>query len=818
MNRQPFQRTLLSTAIAGGLLTLSPLLLAADEATDKTPEAQTAELQVAETKKKTGFQVEEVVVTARHRTENLQDVPISITAVGAADITQLGATNLDDLNSVVPNFKMKGGLLPEITIRGRENTTETIGTESGVGVYVNGVLRSRQSTNVDLADVERVEVLRGPQGTLYGKNTITGAVNITLKKPGEEFKGGVKTRLGNFGRQDLGMAVEGPIAKDLTGRLTLASQKSDGYIQNVITGNNVGGDESLSAQLQLAFTPTDQLSIDLEMNMLKVNMARKQESYFGPQTNPDHMASLVRLGELTELETTFANLPLDQPYKIALNSEAIGEQKSYGGSLTAVYDAETGHALTSITSLQNSEGGVENNDDDFLPAPLLSVGFSENQAGFSQEFRLASPGGEFIDWQLGLYYDNQDMAALLESTPTKHTLADLANLDLVNGILATAGGFNAEVETESMAVFGSMDINLTDKLTLTLGARYTEESKDARYVQPEGAFCLSGVDTTAVGLLPAAANIVIDTIDGAYKPLGITNACGFPQYQLEDEEFTTDQFNPAVNVSYIASEEVTLYAKVAEGYKSGGFNIGRLRPASQNINHKVPTGLGPLERQLLGPLFLSGSVSEPPENITIEDEEVLSQEIGAKFSLLDRRLTLNLAAFYDEYENMQVKVVIDEDELLDNVAEALITGAEIDFNYLLNENWRFMGSYGYVDTELTGVPESDAINFDPEVGDEFGSAPLWTSSFSVDYSLYLDSYGSLSARLGYTTEYRDVEDWKARINWLDSTENITVSLWVNNIKDEQRKRYATRKRIGLEYQVMEAQEPRTYGVDLTYKF
>ena len=216
-----FQKKLLALAILGGVTAALPLVaIAAD---------------------KEMTQIEEVVVTARHREESLQDVPVSITAVNAENIEQYGARTLSDLSTIVPNFSMDDGLNPTITIRGRKNATRTVGTEAGVGVYVDGVFRTGAASNLDLVGVEQVEVLRGPQGTLYGKNTISGAVNIVTKKPGEEIKGGVGASLGNFGRRDTSAYIEGALMNNLNARLSLSSLKSDGYVQNVVTGKDRGG-------------------------------------------------------------------------------------------------------------------------------------------------------------------------------------------------------------------------------------------------------------------------------------------------------------------------------------------------------------------------------------------------------------------------------------------------------------------------------------------------------------------------------------------------------------------------------------------------
>ena len=749
--------------------------------------------------------MEMVLVTARHREEDLKDVPVSISVVDEDFIEQLGARTLQDLEKVVPNFKMSKEARPEITIRGRKNNAQTIGVEAGVGVYVNGVYTSRIGTNVDLMEVEQVEVLRGPQGTLYGKNTISGAINIRIKKPSDELKGGIATSLGNYGREDVRGFVEGGLTDTLATRLSVSHIKWDGYQTNVFTGKPRGGNDSLSGNLQLNYLPTDALSIELMMEYRDQERLHTMHRRFSDQSRGDqaaNMAEIMRLAEITE------PLPLGKIDKGAEDADRYYFGISKGLSLTIDYTMGNDYTLTSISAWRNQEGGLEGQDNDFFPHFGMLLDALEDQEGLTQELRITSPGGQRIDWLAGLYYDKQEMASKWTLTPSDIGIAGESGQLLVYGVDTTPGSNPATVDTESIAAYASMDIHFTDALTLTLGARYTEEDKSATFQQSLGGTCIVGASDRADDTTKGVVTLLLA---GSLVP-GFNTACLYPQYDEDDLSFDTDSFDPAISLGYTFSDEVSAYLKVSTGYKSGGFNIDFFRPEGDAITEGILGALVP------GELFTPGYRDEIPHTLTFEDEEVLSYEAGLKTALLENRLIINLAVFNSLYENMQERAEIEGSEIVANIAEADVYGAELDMTWAVNANWYLVGAYGYVKTEYTDYPEIDSDGtIDNRRGQEFGPAP-WTASFAANYSTAITDLGSIRARLAYTQTADRPEILDTRVTWSSPEEAFVVALWADNIFDERDVGYGVGRIFGLEYGIVASIPPRIYGVDFKYKF
>ena len=747
--------------------------------------------------------LEMVLVTARHRKEDLKDVPLSMTVVNEDYIEQLGARSLKDIENVVPNFIMEeGGGRPEITIRGRKNSTETIGVESGVGVYVNGVHTSRVGSNVDLMEVEQIEVLRGPQGTLYGKNTVTGAINIRIKKPGDELKGGIATSLGEYGRQDVRGFIEGGLHETLAARLSVSHLEWDGYEKNAFTGKKRGGDDSTNSQLQLNYFPTDVLSIELMGEYRKQDRLGGLQRRFSDQSRGDqaaNMQEILRLAEITE------PLPLENEDKGSELTDRHFKSTNKGVSLTIDYTLDNDYALISISSWQDQDGELKGQDEDFFPHYGLTYGGFEKQKGVTQELRITSPGGQRIDWLSGLYYDKQELSSSLYLAGSDIGIAGLTGETLFYGVDMTPGANPAEVDTESIAVYGSLDFHWTDALTLTLGARYTYEDKTAKFRQEEGGTCITGTSDRA----SVETAFAVTLLQAGVALPGYTTACMFPQYDEDDLSYDTNSFDPAISLAYIFSDAVTGYAKVSTGYKSGGFNIDIFRPEEDSIQEGLLAGTG---------LFTPGYRDKIPHTLTFDDEEVISYELGLKTVLLENRLIVNQAAFFSHYDNMQEQVFIDGSDIVANVAEADVYGYELDMTWAVNANWSLIGSYGYVDTEYTDFPVYDSDGeLDNRKGQEFGPPP-WSASFSADYLTAITDLGSLRARLAYTETDGDPQIYNARITW-DSPEGaFVISVWSDNITDERDIGYGVDRIFGLEYGIIGARSPRISGVDFKYKF
>lgn len=393
----------------------------------------------------------EVVVTARKREEGLKDVPIAITALGAEQLETMGAATLKDLHSAIPslNYADRGALQTQITIRGVGGDSRSIGIESGVALYIDGVFAGRTSGyNIDLADVENVEVLRGPQGTLFGKNTTGGAILITTRKPGPDTTADVGLSYGNYNAVRVKGNVSGALTDTLFAKLAVSTWDRDGYLKNLFNGNKLQDEERRSARAQLRYLPTDALEVNL--------------SFDG--TRDRNNSVLNQLGS----NAAFGAGYFDRD-RLHVNTDRRNSiaRDIVGGALTVDYEFANGFSLTSISAARSVEVEVYS-DLDQTPRNLLSSGpFTDDATHYTQELRLASPTDGRLSHVLGLYYFKQEAEAL------RRIYQGTVPLFFTDG----------PVDTDSFAAFANADFKITDSLTLTGGLRYTNEEKRGQYTQ-----------------------------------------------------------------------------------------------------------------------------------------------------------------------------------------------------------------------------------------------------------------------------------------------------------------------------------------------
>lgn len=761
MNRENFPKKLLP-AIISTLLTTTPMFaFSAEESVENDNE------------------IEEIVVYARKRAESLQSVPISMSAISEKNIKSIGAKKLTDLTGTIANVQIENGdtLEPDITIRGISTDTRTIGLESGVGVYIDGVFVSRGGANADLAAVAAVEVLRGPQGSLFGKNTIAGAVNIVTKRPGEEFAGSVSVNVGNYGRQDIRGYIEGALNETVYARLSVSSLNSDGHYTNDTTGTSVGGDDSTEVRADIDFYPSDDLTARFSFDHRKIN-ANSVASHL--LEAPTAGSEAAQNGLLGALGLSPDDVILDG-YHFTHDVDYVLEGENWGGSATIDYNLPDDYTFTSITARRSTLKLQPSHDDDNLPLFLLTSEQDDRQLFTSQEFRITSPGGEDLDWLVGVYYDTQDLASTrpIEIGPTlTYFVAGLPE--------PLSAEVDSDVTTESYALYANLDYDITDDLVLTLGGRYTKEEKTADY-----------------------------RLSGACLSVGV---CIFPQLDL-DLEYEDSSFDPSISLSYNVAENITTYLKYASGYKSGGFNVDYIQPG---------------ELALPGTnVFLPTVYTEAPSQTPFDKEEVTSVEFGLKMTL-DRRTTVNTAIFDMDYTGFQVSRFNGTSFYIDNAGEATLRGIEVDVVAQLTPEWRLIGGVGYLKGEFDKYDTVDNGSGDDIdlKGNEFAFSPDLTTNIAAEYTTSLGDNGSLFVRLAYTyksemfttpenTEVEQVgsqEYYNARIGWTSSDESLSVALWGKNLKDSS---YLVEREVdttlaGLVYGFKSM--PMTYGIELSYDF
>ena len=421
-----------------------------------------------------------IIVTARRREESAQDVPLSLSVVGADEAQARGANRVRDLEAATPNVLFTGSennSLTRVSVRGLESQArQNVGTESGLGVYVDGVIQGRlTSFNQEIPDLDRVEFLRGPQGTLYGRNSIMGAINVITRQPDlDEAHFELNGRIAELGERTGSFYGSTPLGESAAGSLSLFSIQRDGYIRNVATGNMIGDDDTQGGRLKFLVEPGGSWRITLAADALRDDsVAANSRVIVGPGATPD-------------------------PYTTNVDVEPVSRRDIGGMSATVEVDVLGGHQLTSISAYRwaNNDRAT---DSDGTPVAFQVTTQESDQEQFSQEFRLASPSGGRWDYVLGAYFYDQTIYG-----NTTGTIIGLGSASIFG-----------DIETTSLAAYGNLDFHITDQLTLNAGVRFTDEDKELSYQQigivPFVPFIAPGQDTLS-------DNDVSPTIGLRYEP------------------------------------------------------------------------------------------------------------------------------------------------------------------------------------------------------------------------------------------------------------------------------------------------------------
>jgi iron complex outermembrane receptor protein len=557
-----------------------------------------------------GGLLEEITVTAQRREEKIQDVPIAISAFSESQLAALNVTETLGLVKLIPNllgFNNTGlGTANGYYLRGIGNTESIASFDPPVGTYADDVFISRQNANnLGLFDVERIEVLRGPQGTLFGRNTTGGAINVLLKKPAEEFGGFMEVGFGQFNQFSVRGTVDIPFSDRLQTKFSAYSVKDDGYVSNPVTGeNNLNASESLGLRAAMRLSLTDTLTWNLAAQYTNdegsniLNFAAN-----GPQTASDSPVAIASVAQrctgivtrsrfsctgLVSSGTPLANLVVGNKRNNNLGNEVkniflssnLEWDVGFGtvNFITGSVDLEQKFALDFFNGT-NVTGGAPTN-----PAGGFTITNDGKHRQFSQEIKLTGELNDRARYVAGVYYfreDNTtDFADLFSLSPT-------LTLVLEDRIL--------ENSATAWAAYTQWDFTLADKWTLTAGGRYTDETKKVNFIANINPRLANPIAATRV----TSANLV---------------ANGIP---LEQQ---TRLFTPRLAVKYDVSDDVNLFASATRGFKSGGWNARGTAPAA---------------------------------NIPFAPEKVWSYELGLRSEWFDRKLRLNLTAFKLDIEDLQ---------------------------------------------------------------------------------------------------------------------------------------------------------------------
>ncbi|CAN7374516.1 TonB-dependent receptor [Phenylobacterium sp. LjRoot225] len=629
----------------------------------------------------------ELVVTARHRTETAQSVPAALSVVGGDFIAKTNTTNIAQLVRYIPSvqFTAFNPRNSSINIRGLGNATGVAsdGIEPGVGFYVDQVYYNRPATaTFDLVDIAQVEVLHGPQGTLFGKNTTAGVINITTASPSFTPQASGEISGGNYGYFVAKGSVSGPLIGDtLAGRLSVASSQRDGLATNDFDGNKVNGYRNITVRGQLLYAPQDDLKVRLIADYSRQNANCCYQVLAGIVTPPNGR-SFVSYAQ------AFGYTPVVDHFERHVNADSPVRATQETGGVSLQAEWELPHAvLTSVTAWRFWNWWPANDLDNSPLSIFAQAGTANYQNQLTQEFRIASTGQNRIDYVAGLFlYREQIKSAAVQrygNAASYFLLGPAVPALALNGYGSNSTASN---NTDSYAAFGQATLHLTPQLSLIGGLRYTHDNKIGRFDQT----VTGGVPLTGpLAALAAARNAIAAPVSSRAKVDG-------------------GKVSGQVGVSYQATEDVLAYANLSRGSRSGGINLTALPPGA---------------------------------TATIRPETIDSAEVGVKTRWFDRRVTLNLAAFLQRDKNYIGNLVVTGTTrtYLANIPKVESKGFEVDFRAEPNRQLSIYASAAYDDASYKSYPnapcglENVLKTSCSLTGRPLAGVPLWTAAAGAEF-------------------------------------------------------------------------------------
>lgn len=692
------------------------------------------------------FSVEEIIVTAQKRAQNLQDVPIVVTAVGAERLQDAGVRDIKDLQVLVPGLQVvstSSEASTTVRLRNIGTAGENPGLEASVGLEIDGVYRPRAGVGFgDLGEVERIEVLKGPQGTLFGKNTSAGVVRVLTRPP--EFAFGVDGELtaGAYGEIGGSASVTGPLLDDrLAGRLFVVRRERDGFykVQTGAGPREAGRDQTqdyYSLRGQLLFTPATDLSARLIADFTR----RDELCCAAVQTTTGPTGALVDAlaadGGLSRTPDPFARTAW-------ANRETRQRIEDKGLALTIDWAASPAIAVTSVSAVR-AWRSVNGEDSDFTSADIWYRNADDlNRTGFeqfSQELRFSGQAGP-LEWLVGGFYAQER----LSRNSTQYygaayepylgmMLSGGARPDFVSILTGLPAGTNYaglntasayRQKTRSSAVFTNQTLRVSETVSLDLGLRYTREEKslESRYRNGSSPACAAALGRqAAIGSIVGADSL--PTVIGALcLPWADASFDGVTTRQKRSEHEWTGQ----AKITYRPSSQLMVYAGYARGYKAGGFNLDRERIA----------------------------IGEPDPDTSFAPEFADAYEIGAKSTLLDGRLLLNGALFDERFEGYQYNLFTGLTFLVTGIPEVRSRGADLDMNWRTPlEGLTVQGGMTYAETQYGDFTAPPGLS--PSIpGTQIPNAPRWSGMLGGAYEHALDAGLRMraSVNLRHTSRY-----------------------------------------------------------------
>lgn len=739
--------------------------------------------------------VEVIVVTAQKRSENLQETPLAISAFTSEGIAKKGLSDIQQVTQLAPNVSFDftspisgASNAASVYIRGIGQSDFALTTEAGVGTYVDGVYMSRSLGGVlDVLDVERIEVLRGPQGTLFGRNTIGGAISIITKEAKSDFGGSVEATIGDNGRRYLRGSVSVPLGPDTGLRLAISSKDRSGYVKTALSPQeqsalgqraltDLGNENRQAARAVLSHYFSDRFKINLSADLGRVrenNAADRLVGITGGMNDGPLVfvhnvftAPGITLPGFPDASYSEANFVTgnDTTYSTGPNGTRLD---SWGMALTAEFEATDSLTIKSISAYRRTKGSFAR-DADGSPLTITHTNnYAYRHEQISQELQfVGSFADDRVKYAAGLYYFHE-------------TGSDPLVVDLPPDF-GTIFQDVADIENDSYAAFAQATVELTDALSVTLGGRYTEDKKE--FVSDQ--YLRTG----------PVAPIVLGAPAGIDIPL-------VPRNSIAKEKY--DNFSPRISVDYQLGGAL-LYASYSKGFKSGGFNLRYVAPR--------------------------------PAILSFDPETAETFEGGVKLDALDRRLRLNLAAFHTDYKDIQVTVFENLGAPVTlNAGDAKIKGLEAELTLIPVDGLELNANVGYLDAKYVAIRANPALVSTPEqvidTDTRLPNAPKWQGTISGSYTHELESgaeidfrgdlrFSSSVANDAQNSRYLNQDSYQVlglSAGFRSADRSWSARVFVENVTDE---RYIVSgdSNFGIGFHEANFNRPREWGVTLGFNF
>lgn len=734
---------------------------------------------------------DDIVVTAQKREQSLSDVSLSVSAVGGDQLTNTQTVGIESLQNLVPSISFGNDFnFAKLFIRGIGLSSSLPGVDPSVALHVDGAVVSLAQAQLgSMFDLDRVEVLRGPQGTLYGRNATGGAVNLITAKPTDEIEGYVRLTVGGDDLNLVGeAAVGGPLTDNIRGRIAFRAVKRDGYGINELTGNDIDNANQFSTRAHLEFLPSESVSILLtgeyhSEDDRSLAIKYREDSFPGVLTdaNPAN-DGLSALGRRTNADGSLAAFA-SNPRNLRTNFDPINDRKQWALTGAVTVEASDAVTLKSLTSYRDFEAIFFHDFDmsSYVGYPLAQTNALRTSANhwqpvfqkqFSEELQ-ANVDTDNFNGVFGLFYLDEQI-----------NVENHIGFDVLTNTDPFRVQFDGQLDVKTWAAFANLTYNLSDQFAIKAGARYSSEKRRLR---------------NNAGIGTAATGFVLDALQW-------------------DVSKSWDDFSPSLGLEFRPSDELLLYGNWSRGFKSGTAEIGSTRKLS-------PTQAEPF----------------------VDPEKVEAFEIGAKYD--GTGFNINLATFFQRLKNGHFSLTrptpappffVSE---LKNAAQSEAYGAELEFQWRATSALNVAGSVAYLHSEFTRFFSKDPLNaalFGPGgaavpdsdlSGNRTRMSPKWSLNLNPTYETGLGNGGSLKFGTNFSyrskqfhTEFND--DRLAQDGYIMLDANIlyeapngdfTANLWVKNLTNEfvyaGSFSISTSRAIGGTLM-----PPRTYGVTLGYKF